>query len=156
VRHRPLLKKSERDVWRSFLRLHASLTRRLEEELRAETGLSLSALEVLWALITAPDNRLRMTEVADHLVFTRSGVTRLIDRLERDGLVTRGDVDDDLRGRFTVLTPLGFDRFEDGARKHVAALRRLFFAEFCGNELDELRAILDRLERRVSPEGTRT
>ncbi len=146
MRHEPLLNVEERTVWRTFLRLHAGLTRRLDDELRADLGLSLSAFEVLWVLSTEPGNRVRMTELADHLVFTRSGVTRLVDRLERDGLVVRGEVGEDLRGRYAVLTREGFDLFEEAAIAHVDALRELFFAPLRGRRLGELGALLSRIE----------
>jgi DNA-binding MarR family transcriptional regulator len=146
LRHKPLLNVEERTVWRTFLRLHAGLTRRLDDELRASLGLSLSAFEVLWVLTTEPENRIRMTELADHLVFTRSGVTRLIDRLERDGLVVRGEVGEDLRGRYAILTREGFDLFEEAAAAYVDKLRELFFAPLRGRPLGELGTLLCRID----------
>jgi DNA-binding MarR family transcriptional regulator len=151
MRHRPLLKPAERELWRSFVRVNAALMRRLDDELRAETGLSLSAVEVLWVLTSAPGNRVRMTDLAEHLVFTRSGVTRLVDRLERDGLVVRGEVDEDARGRFTILTRRGFELFEAAAKVHVDSLRGLFFAELGEPAMRDLASILHRLEERLGP-----
>ena len=151
MRHRPLLKATERELWRSFVRVNAALMRRLDDELRAETGLSLSAVEVLWVLASAPGNRVRMTDLAEHLVFTRSGVTRLVDRLERDALVVRSEVDEDARGRFTILTPRGFELFEAAAKLHVDSLRVLFFAQLGEPAMRDLASILRRLEERLDP-----
>jgi DNA-binding MarR family transcriptional regulator len=127
------------------MRVQAELTRRLDEELRAEMGIGLNALEVLWLLAIARGNRLRMTDLADHLVFTRGGVTRLVDRLERDGLVLRENVDEDLRGRYTILTRKGFDRFEEAARLHVDALGELFFGKLSERQLTQFNVLLCRV-----------
>ena len=145
VNHRSLLSPMERDTWRSFVRVYAGLTRRLDEDLRREIDIGLSAIEVLWVLAIEPGNRMRMTEIADHLFFTRSGVTRLVDRLVRDGYVTRCDADDDLRGRYTILTRKGFDLFEQAAKLHVDGLRELFFSKL-GGELAGFAGVLERLE----------
>jgi DNA-binding MarR family transcriptional regulator len=145
VKHKSLLNDEQRSVWRRFMRLQAELTRRLDEELRAEMGIGLNALEVLWLLAIARSNKLRMTDLADHLVFTRSGVTRLVDRLEREGLVLRENVDEDLRGRYTILTRKGFDLFEEAARLHVDALGELFFDKLDTRQLKQFNALLCRV-----------
>jgi DNA-binding MarR family transcriptional regulator len=145
VKHKSLLNDEQRSVWRKFMRVQAELTRQLDEELRAEVGIGLNALEVLWLLAIARSNRLRMTDLADHLVFTRGGVTRLVDRLERDGLVQRENVDEDLRGRYTILTRKGFDLFEDAARSHVDALGELFFGKLSERELKQFNVLLCRV-----------
>src|SRR4051812_41036011 len=79
--------------WRWFLRAHATITRALENELEAEQKLSLASYDVLVQLAEAPNRRLRMTELADAVLLSRSGVTRLVDRLERVGLVARCPVE---------------------------------------------------------------
>lgn len=150
MKHKPLLTDDQRDLWRSYVRVQAALTRKLDDSLRAETGMGLNALELLWLLAIADGNRVRMTDVADHLVFTRSGVTRLVARLERDGLVTRECADDDLRGRYATLTRKGFDVFEDAARCHVDALRELFFSELDDRRAKQLKSVLARLGARLS------
>jgi DNA-binding MarR family transcriptional regulator len=145
VKHKSLLNDEQRSVWRRFMRVQAELTRQLDDELRAEVGIGLNALEVLWLLAIARGNRLRMTDLADHLVFTRGGVTRLVDRLERDGLVCRENVDEDLRGRYTILTRKGFDLFEEAARSHVGALGELFFDKLNAQELKQFNRLLCRV-----------
>lgn len=78
------------EVWRSFLRAHSQVVRRLERDLTAEAGLPLAWYDVLLQLAEAPDRRLRMAELADSVLLSRSGLTRLVDRLQAAGLVQRG------------------------------------------------------------------
>ncbi|MDP9496424.1 MAG: MarR family transcriptional regulator, partial [Actinomycetota bacterium] len=92
-------------AWRTFLRAHAVLVRRLEAELVAEHDLPLASYDVLVQLSEAPQQRLRMTELADRVLLSRSGLTRLVDRLVRDGLVERQACSEDARGMLAVLTP---------------------------------------------------
>src|SRR5678815_3229180 len=87
------------ETWRSFLVAHAQIRRQLERELQAEQSLGLGEYEVLLLLARAPERQLRMSELADLLVLSRSGVTRLVDRLEADALVERASCDTDRRGR---------------------------------------------------------
>ncbi|HEY0869861.1 MAG TPA: MarR family transcriptional regulator, partial [Acidothermaceae bacterium] len=102
--------RDELAVWRAFLRAHAQLIRTLESELGAAREIPLASYDVLVQLAEAPAHRLRMTELADRVLLSRSGLTRLIDRLERDGLVRREAVPDDARGMYAVLTAAGTDR----------------------------------------------
>ena len=90
-----------------FLRVHAALERDLDAELIAAHGLPLSSYEVLLTVADAPEERMRMSEIADSVLLSRSGVTRLVDRLERDGLVERVPCEDDARGQYAVLTRAG-------------------------------------------------
>jgi len=143
--HKPLLTDEERGIWRSFVTLTYAINRRLDEDLRFTSGLTLPEYEVLWELTQAQDNRLRMNELARHLLFTRSGVTRLIDRLEAEGYVERDDCDHDGRGVFAGLTEDGFAAFESAAVEYVDALRHHFFDRLRG-ELPAMRRMLKRLE----------
>jgi DNA-binding MarR family transcriptional regulator len=112
--------------WRAFLRAHATITRALETELEAEQRLSLAAYDVLVQLAEAPQRRLRMTELADAVLLSRSGVTRLVDRLERSGLVRRERVANDGRGVAALLTPAGLDRLRTASRTHLRGVSRHF------------------------------
>ena len=107
-------------------------------------GLTLPEYEVLWELATAPENRLRMNELARHLLFTRSGITRLIDRIEAAGYVERDDCHDDGRGVYASLTESGFAVFEAAAVTYIERLRELFFGRLKG-DLREMRRLLARL-----------
>jgi DNA-binding MarR family transcriptional regulator len=143
-----LLTHEERVLWRQFVETHASIVRRLDEELRAQTaGLTLSSYEVLYELVRAPGNRLRMAELADRLLFTRSGVTRLIDRLERAGFVERVECVHDGRGVYAILTQQGFDAFEVAVQPHVDGIRRVFF-----DRLDGGSEVFGQLLERLAPE----
>jgi DNA-binding MarR family transcriptional regulator len=132
-------------AWRSFLRAHAAVLRELERELAAEAGLPLSWYDVLLQLAEAPQRRLRMAELADRVLLSRSGLTRLVDRLEADQLVRRERSRDDARGTFTVLTPAGFDRLRSAAPIHLAGIQRNFLANFDDVELRALGGLLARL-----------
>jgi DNA-binding MarR family transcriptional regulator len=142
-----LLSREERVLWRRFVETHAAIVRRLDEDLRAQSGLTLSSFEVLFELARSPGNRLRMAELAERLLFTRSGVTRLVDRLERDGLVERNDCADDGRGIYAILTQKGFDTFDAAAGPHIDGVRRLFF-----DRLDGWDDVLRRLLHQLAPE----
>jgi DNA-binding MarR family transcriptional regulator len=137
--------RTELGVWRSFLRAHARLTRVLEAELIAEQRLSLAAYDVLVQLAEAPLYRLRMTELADAVLLSRSGVTRLVDRLERAGLVLRERADGDGRGVVAVLTPQGRDRLRTAAGTHLAGVVRHFADAFASAELEAFGRTCDRL-----------
>jgi DNA-binding MarR family transcriptional regulator len=130
--HTSLLSAEERVLWRRFVETHAAIVRRLDEGLRVQSGLTLSSYEVLFELVRAPGNRLRMAELAERLLFTRSGVTRLVDRLERDGFVERNECPDDGRGVYAILTAKGFGTFEAAAGPFVDGIRQMFFDRLDG------------------------
>jgi DNA-binding MarR family transcriptional regulator len=138
--HTSLLSAEERVLWRRFVETHAAIVRRLDEGLRVQSGLTLSSYEVLFELVRAPGNRLRMAELAERLLFTRSGVTRLVDRLERDGFVERNECPDDGRGVYAILTAKGFATFEAAARPFVEGIRKMFF-----DRLDGKRDLFDEI-----------
>ena len=130
-----MLSRTEMDVWRSFLRAHAHITRVLENELLAAQQLSLASYDVLVQLAEAPGQRLRMTELADAVLLSRSGVTRLVDRLEKSGLVARGRVDSDGRGVVAVLTQYGFERLKAATGTHLSGVARHFAGPLVGEDL---------------------
>jgi DNA-binding MarR family transcriptional regulator len=130
--------------WRTFLRAYALVNRVLEAELVAEQQLSLAAYDVLVQLYEAPGHRLRMTELADAVLLSRSGVTRLVDRLEKAGLVSRCPVAGDGRGVAAQLTEAGATRLRTASRTHLTGVMR-HFVEPLGDELAELERISRRL-----------
>jgi DNA-binding MarR family transcriptional regulator len=113
----------EMSAWHALIRAHSRVVRRLEAELDAEHGLSLPAYEVLAHLSQAPDQRLRMTDLAQHAILTPSGLTRLVDKLARDGLVERQRCGADARVVYAVLMPLGMSRLVDAYPTHVRGVR---------------------------------
>lgn len=136
---------AELAAWRSFLRAHASIIRALERELLAEQQLSLASYDVLVQLAEAPDRSLRMTDLAEAVLLSRSGVTRLVDRLEQAGLVARQRTSDDGRGIVAVLTEKGLARLRVAAVTHLDGVVRHFVARLTYAQLAELSAITSRL-----------
>ena len=113
-------------TWRDFLVAHARLQRLLDEELRAEHDLSLAEYDALLQLAEAPGRRLRMHQLADRVVLSRSGITRLIDRLLADGAVERSLCATDARGAEAVLTAAGLDRLREASRTHLRGISHHF------------------------------
>ncbi|HEY9392448.1 MAG TPA: MarR family transcriptional regulator [Mycobacteriales bacterium] len=131
-------------VWRTFLRAHAVIMRRLERDLVRAHGLPLSWYDVLVQLSEAPGHRLRMTELADRVLLSRSGLTRLVDRLTATGLVSREADPTDARGTFTVLTDDGFDRLREAAPTHLRGVGE-YMSHLTAEELEQLGGLLDGL-----------
>ncbi len=125
-------------AWRGLLRVHAALTKALDAELDDEHGIPLISYEVLMVLHDAPGRRMRMSDLADSVILSRSGLTRLVDRLERDGLLVRAACCDDARGSFAVLTEEGVARLAAARRTHLAGVRERFLSRFTPDELDVL------------------
>ena len=132
-------------AWRSFLRAHARISRLLEAELVAERNLSLGAYDVLVQLAEAPQRRLRMAELADAVLLSRSGVTRLVDRLEVAGLVCRERVDSDGRGVVAVLTQAGLDTLRTASRTPLTGVVEHFVSLLDARELDQIGEVCERL-----------
>lgn len=131
----------ELTAWREFLRAHARLTRRMETDLVREQHLSLAAYDVLVQLAEAPQRRLRMTDLADALLLSRSGVTRLVGRLEQVGLVARCRAAGDGRGVVAELTDRGLDRLRTASATHVGGISRHFAGQLDPVQLALLREI---------------
>jgi DNA-binding MarR family transcriptional regulator len=115
-------------VWASFLRYHAQVVDLLEDELREEVGMPIAWYDVLAQLAAAPEGRLRMQELADAVVLSRSGLTRLVDRIESAGLVERASCPSDRRGTFATITDEGRARLEEARPVHRAGIARHFVA----------------------------
>ena len=139
------LDERELGAWKGFLRTHAVMSRRLDAELIAEHGLPLSSYEVLLYLADSPRGAMRMAELADSVLLSRSGLTRLVDRLERDALVRREACPGDARGLNAVITDKGRKRFAKARRTHLDGVRRLFLDRLTHAEMDELGALWSRL-----------
>jgi DNA-binding MarR family transcriptional regulator len=140
-----LLDREELGAWRGMLRVHAELTKALDTELTEVHGLPLSSYEVLLFLADEPGGRMRMSELADSVLLSRSGLTRLVDRLERAGLLERVQCDEDARGYFAQITPAGREAFNDARRTHLEGVRRLFLSRFSRDELRELGGLWERV-----------
>ena len=112
--------------WRAFMRAQAQVSRRMDEDLRAEHGLSLQEYVALLFLAEAPERRMRMGRLADSLSLSKSGATRLIDRLVDDGLVARVTCSSDLRGAEAALTETGLNRLRTAAPTHLRGIADYF------------------------------
>lgn len=132
-------------AWRGLLRAHATLAKELDAELDGAHGLPLSSYEVLVVLESAPEHKLRMAELAEHVLLSRSGMTRLIDRLEREGHVARHTCDRDGRGCYAALTEKGARCVGEARATHLAGVRERFLRHFSDDELRMLAACWDRL-----------
>ena len=133
-------------VWRTFLHAHAAVTRDLEREL-AEAGMPIGWYDVLLQLAEAPQRRLRMAELASSVLLSRSGLTRLVDRLQAEGYVRRERSADDARGTFTVLTSEGLAALRRAAPVHLAGVHEHWIAHVTDAELETLGTLL----RKVLP-----
>jgi DNA-binding MarR family transcriptional regulator len=128
-------------AWRGFLRSHATVTRSLERELLATHQLSLAAYDVLVQLAEAPGRELRMTDLADAVLLSRSGVTRLVERMERTGLVSRCRSASDGRGVVAGLTDAGLRRLRAASGTHLDGIVRHFVDRLAPEQLMAMRAI---------------
>lgn len=136
-------------TWRSFLQAHALLFRRLDEDLRAAHGITLPEYDALLQLAQAPDRRLRMSQLAGQVLLSKSGVTRMVDRLVADGLVERCQCSHDARGAEAVLTAEGLDRFRDAARTHLDGVDRYFMAAVDGPDMAVVERAMTAISRRT-------
>jgi DNA-binding MarR family transcriptional regulator len=122
--------------WRAFVRAQAHVSRRLDEDLRAEHGLSLQEYVALLILAESPDRRLRMGRLADSLTLSKSGATRLIDRLVDDGFVDRVTCSSDLRGAEAALTEAGLNRLRKAAPTHLRGIAEYFLSAIDHTDLE--------------------
>jgi DNA-binding MarR family transcriptional regulator len=139
-------------AWRALLASHAALVSRLGEELQDEKGLPLPWYEVLLWLNQAPDGRMRMGELAESLLLTPSGVTRLVDRMEADGLVQRQQCPSDRRGWNAVITAAGRSRLRSAAPVHLRGVERHFGRHLSDEEAELMADVLSRVLQDVSPD----
>jgi DNA-binding MarR family transcriptional regulator len=139
------LKPSERRAWRAFLDAQATVLRRLEAELVAAEGMTLAEFDVLIQLFVARDTRLRMTELSERVRLSRSGITRLVDRMEQAGLVKRGRCASDRRGTWAILTATGNARARRALPVHLRGVRQHFARRLSQAQLEDLADALEPL-----------
>ncbi len=132
-------------AWRGMLRAHAALTKALDAELEAAHGLPLSSYEVLLHVSGNASERMRMHDLAESVVLSRSGLTRLVDRLEREGLVVRESCPSDARGAYARLTDAGREKLAAARRTHLAGVRARFLDHLTPAELDALGDVWERV-----------
>jgi len=133
------------DAWARLLRGHASATRELSAQLVTEHGLTINDYEALLYLSRAEEGRMRRVDLAEQLLLTASGVTRLLDGLERAGLVERASCASDRRVTYAVLTAAGRTKLQEASESHLAGVRALFEERFTSEEIVQLASLLERL-----------
>jgi len=139
-------------AWQALLATHAALVDRLGEELQEERDLPLPWYEVLMFLNRAPDGRMRMGELAGSLLLTPSGVTRLVDRMEAEGLVQRQRCPSDRRGWHAVITPAGRSRLKAAAPVHLRGVDQHFGRHLSDEEADVVAKALGRVLADLRPD----
>jgi DNA-binding MarR family transcriptional regulator len=140
-----LLGPEELAAWRGFLRVHSSMTKALDAELVREYGLPLSSYEVLLFLADSPEGRLRMSELAEGVLLSRSGLTRLVDRMEGEGLLKRERCEDDARGYHALITDKGRELFGRARATHLDGVRERFLSRLTPAELRTLAELWEKV-----------
>jgi DNA-binding MarR family transcriptional regulator len=143
-------KKLAGDAWGALLQVHAALVPELDRELRRRTGLPLAWYDVLLELRSAPDHRLTMSELGDRVVLSRSRVSRVVDELAGEGLVTREANPSDARSAYAVLSASGEKRFREAAPVYVSGIELGFAAGLSEAELRTITAALQRVRERLA------
>jgi len=136
---------SDLDAWIRFLRAHAAITRQLSARLEAQHGLTLSDYDVLVQLYYAPERALRRVDLARTVLLTASGITRLLDGLERCGWVEKRSCETDARVSYAALTKAGAAKLEEAQASHRADIDELFGSNFTAAEHKQLTELLGRL-----------
>ncbi len=139
------LGQQELRAWRGLLRTYARLTKALDAELERAHGLPLSSYEVLMVLADAELEKMRMHDLASSILLSRSGLTRLVDRLERDGLLSRETCPSDARGSFACLTARGREMLDAARATHLAGVRAMFLEHFTPAEQEQLGGFWERV-----------
>jgi DNA-binding MarR family transcriptional regulator len=138
--------------WIRLLRAHASLTRAMSASLASEHGMTLNDYDVLVRLARAEGRRMRRVDLAQSVLLTASGITRLLDGLERAGWVCRGSCEKDGRVSYAVLTDAGLEKLREASGSHLRDVQELFLDHFSEDELETLASLLDRVPG-ASPDG---
>lgn len=133
------------DSWVRLIRGHASATRAISAQLVAEHGLTINDYEALLHLAKAEGGRMRRVDLAERLILTASGVTRLLDGLEAGGLVERASCATDRRVTYAVLSETGRTKLREASKSHIADVRAFFDERYTAEELEQLAKLLGRL-----------
>jgi DNA-binding MarR family transcriptional regulator len=141
------------DAWVRLLRGHASVTRSMSAQLVADHGLTINDYEALLHLSRAEEGRMRRVDLAERLILTASGVTRLLDGLERTGWVERASCASDRRVTYAVLTDAGRAKLQEASSSHIETVRDFFESRFSEAELDQLAGLLGRLPDAAAADG---
>ena len=146
----PWLSTEQQQIWRAFLGDTTVLTDRLDRDLRTQHGLSMPEYEILVRLSEAPGRAIRMAELADAVSHSRSRVTHTIARLEREGIVLRGQCSDDGRGVSAVLTDHGFSVLEQAAHTHVRGVHDYLIENADPDDLAALGRVMTMVQEQLN------
>ena len=142
------------EAWIVFLRTHAAVTRQFNTELLESHDLTLNDFDVLAQLERGPEHGLKRSELAERVLLTPSGITRLLDGLERAGYTRKGACDSDARVIYAVLTDKGREKLHEASKTHLASVRALLAERFTERELEQLAELLGRLPMRPDADCT--
>lgn len=140
----PTFSKREHQAWGNLLGVHSRMMSVIESDLQSRCGLSHVEFEILLRLNFADKNQLRIQELAERSILTRSGTSRLVERLEKTGLLKRIKATDDKRGANAVLTKAGIEMFSRARKGHIALVKQEFLGKYTDAELDTLAELLGR------------
>lgn len=139
------------DAWGGFLNTYARIYRLVEADLQEHSRITHVEFEVLLRLSWEENHRMRIQDLAAQSILSRSGISRVVERLEKAGLVTREEASEDRRGAYAVLTAAGLERFRAASKAHFAFVRRIFIDLFTEEELTQMAAFWGRLEAAHEP-----
>jgi DNA-binding MarR family transcriptional regulator len=136
------LSEAEQAAWRAYLEASQLLANTLERELQTDCGLSAADYEIFVRLSEAPNRRMRMSELADRTLYSRSRLSHAVSRLEKEGWLRREGCDDDRRGTFAELTDRGFAKLVEAAPRHVTGVRQHLIQCLTAEQIGQLEAIM--------------
>jgi DNA-binding MarR family transcriptional regulator len=141
------LTRAQGQAWSAFLRAHAQIVSDMNADLESGGGMPLTHYDVLRQLARAPDQRMRMADLAERVMLSRPGLTGVVTRLEQQNLIRRERAADDGRGLYAILTASGSARLLNAHPTHVRSIRRRFATHYTADELHVLAELLGRLTR---------
>ena len=136
--------KLERGAWGGLLALYSRLMIAIEEDLQTRCNISHVEFEILLRLTYADNNRLRIQELAERSLLSRSGTSRLVERLEKAGLLERAKAKEDKRGAYAILTPEGAEKFRVAHKDHIGLVKDIYLNQYSKEELKTLAGLLQR------------
>ena len=135
----------ERSAWGGFLATHSALTKSIEKDLQDRCKLTHNEFEILLRLSQAENGRLRIQDIAAKSILTRSGTSRMVERLEKAGFLNREQAPEDKRGAYAQLSEFGREKFKEAANGHIELVKRKFLNKLGQQELEQLASIWRRL-----------
>lgn len=142
----------ELSAWRFFIKAHAKIIGKIEEDLAEQKRVPLTTYDVLIALFEAPDRKLRFGELNKKVVLSKSGLTRLVDRLEQEGLIRREKSEEDRRGAYAALTEVGETELRKAWPIYASGIKQYFAAPLSEGDLHSLLNALETLNKAMTSE----